>query len=121
MLIAVLTTLVLVLGTAALLLSLMVGSNDSDNTDPHGYFAIFSVVGLIVLLVPFLLLVSAAQDLRRHKRAGFGWGAAAGVPLFLVGSVLQAPGIVLILLGIGLFACGIAGLSATRPRPGPAK
>lgn len=110
---AVLTTLALVLMAAAFVgyLLLVVSGGDAD---PHGYVQIFSIVALVVLLLPLMLLLISAQDLRRRKRGGFGWGAAGGVGLAVVGVVLPQPvGIIVSVIGVGLVALGIAGLAGT--------
>lgn len=108
-------TLVGVAAAAALIVILLVNSDDSASNDPHGYVGIFGVVGLVVLLLPTMLLVSAVSDLRRRKKGGFIWGAAGGLILTFLSTVLARPeSLGLMLLGLALVATGIAGRLKTR-------
>jgi hypothetical protein len=110
---AVLTALALVSMSAAFVgyLQLVAGAGAAD---PHGYVQIFSIVALVVLLLPLMFLAISAQDLWRRKRGGFGWGAAGGVGLAVVGVVLPPPvGTIVSVIGVGLVALGIAGLAGT--------
>jgi hypothetical protein len=110
---AVLTALALVLMAAALVAYLLFAAS-TGSADRHGYVRIFSTLALIVLLLPLMLLVISAQDLWRRKRGGFGWGAAGGAGLAVVGVALPQPvGIIVPVLGVGLVALGIAGLAGT--------
>jgi len=93
-----------------LLAVVIFGSGDSASNDPHGYAGIFGVVGLVVLLLPTMLLVSAATDLRRRKNGGFIWGAAGGAILAFLSTVLSRPeSLGLLLLGLALVGTGIIG------------
>lgn len=110
-------TLLAIAATAAVLVFLLAGSGGSGNNDPHGYVGIFSVVGLVVLLLPTMFLVTAAGDLRRHKRGGFVLGAAGGGLLLFLGSLLSQPATFgLAALGLALLVTGILGFVQTRQR-----
>ncbi|MBA2774607.1 MAG: hypothetical protein H0U36_11275 [Nocardioidaceae bacterium] len=104
------------LTAAAVLLAVAIfGSGDSASDDPHGYVGIFGVVGLVVLLLPTMLLVSAATDLRRRKKGGFVWGAAGGVILAFLSTVLSRPeSLGLLVLGLSLIGTGLFGRLRAR-------
>ncbi len=104
------------LTAAAVLLAVAIfGSGDSASDDPHGYVGIFGVVGLVVLLLPTMLLVSAATDLRRRKKGGFVWGAAGGVILAFLSTVLSRPeSLGLLVLGLALIGTGLFGRLRAR-------
>lgn len=108
-------TLMGIAAAAVLIVLLLVSSDDSAGSDPHGYVGIFGVVGLVVLLLPTMLLVSAVSDLRRRKKGGFIWGAAGGLILMFLATVLARPeSLGLIALGLALVGTGILGRLKTR-------
>ncbi|MGI8992914.1 MAG: hypothetical protein ACR2FP_01310 [Nocardioidaceae bacterium] len=108
-------TLVAIAAAVVLVVVLLVGLDDAASKDPHGYVGIFGVVALVVLLLPTMLLVSAANDLRRRNKGGFIWGAAGGALIAFLSTVMSRPeSFVLLLLGIALVGTGIAGRVHTR-------
>lgn len=73
----------------------------APESDPHGYTLIFGVLVGLLLVVPLLLLVTAAIELRRGRRGGLIWQAAAGLVVGMYAAVL---GDVARWLGLGIGA-----------------
>lgn len=71
-----------------LLLSLM-SSADDPTSDPHGYAAVFSVLGLFLVGIPLVAMILIVIGLYRNIRAAYGALIVVGVlaGLVLAGSI----------------------------------